>query len=181
MQGSDRCAELAEWIGMPEVRTNIQVLKPSRKAPQPGDVFAVGLPDDTFIYGRVISTTAKWTRASGAGPANLIYLFRERSNSKQCPDRSELRPDRLLVPPIMTNRLPWSRGYFETLVHVPLERDDVLSQHCFRFPMARIRYFDDFGNELPSAVEPVGEYALHSFRTIDDEISDALGIPKVPD
>jgi hypothetical protein len=83
---------------MPAVRTNIQVLKPSRRAPRPGDVFAVGLPDDTFVFGRVISTTAKWTRASGAGPANLIYLFRERSTSKRPPDRAELRPDRLLVP-----------------------------------------------------------------------------------
>ena len=166
---------------MSTTRTNIQVLTPSRKTQHPGDVFTVGLPDQTFIFGRVISTTATWTIASNAGPANLIYLYRERSAAKQLPALAALRPDRLLVRPIMTNRLPWSRGYFETLAHVPLTPADVLAQHCFRFPMGSgVRYFDDLGNELLEHPEPVGELALDSFRTIDDEISEALGIPKVP-
>lgn len=160
--------------------TNIQILKPSRKQVQPGDVFAVGLPDGTYLFGRVVSTNAQWTLAVGADPAILIYLYRDRSGTKALPDRSAIRPDRLLVSPILTNRLPWSRGYFETLANVPLERDDVLLQHCF-LSASRGRYYDDDGNELAGACEPVGDYALHSFRTIDDQISDALGIPKVPE
>jgi hypothetical protein len=90
-----------------------------------------------------------------------------------------MRPDRLLVSPIMTNRLPWTRGYFETLANVPLEVGDVLPRHCF-LSASRGRYFDDAGNELAGAIEPVGDYALHSFSTIDDQISDKLGIPRVP-
>lgn len=49
-------------------------------------------------------------------------------------------------------------------------------QHCF-LSASRGKYFDDQGHELPGPIEPVGDYRLHSLRTIDDEISDALGIP----
>ena len=41
------------------------------------------------------------------------------------------------------------------------------------------RYFDECGNPLESPVEPVGEFSLQSFRTIDDQVSDALEIPTV--
>ena len=165
---------------MVDVTTNILILQRSRKMPHSGDVFAVGLPDATFLFGRVVSTDARWTTADGADPAILIYLYRERSATKAAPDRSVMRPDRLLFSPIMTNRLPWTRGYFETLANVPLEQDDVLRRHCF-LSASRGRYFDDHGNELAGPIEPVGDYALHSFRTIDDQISDAVGIPRVPE
>lgn len=49
----------------------------------------------------------------------LIYIFRERSSEKAVPDAAAMRPEHLLVSPIMTNQLPWSRGYFETLANIP--------------------------------------------------------------
>ncbi|OFI37026.1 hypothetical protein BIU82_11495 [Arthrobacter sp. SW1] len=163
---------------MTESVTNLRVLKPSRKKPQPGDVFAFQLAEKPFLFGRVISTEVRWTVAQNALPAILIYIFRDQSLEKTVPERVRLRPDRLLVSPMMTNRLPWSRGYFETLVNIPLAPEDVLPQHCF-LSAWRGQYFDDHGVELPGPIEPVGDYGLHSFRTIDDEISDALGVPRV--
>lgn len=165
---------------MTEAMTNFRVLKASRKKPQPGDVFAMQLADESFLFGRVISAEAQWTRAKGAGSAVLIYIFREPSNVKAVPDRDVMRPEQLLVSPIMTNRLPWSRGYFETLANVPLAPEEVLPQHCF-LSASRGRYFDEHGNELPEPVEPVGDHGLHSFRTIDDQVSDALGMPRAPE
>lgn len=160
------------------VQTNLRVLRPSRKAPRAGDVFVMQLPDDRFTFGRVVSTEAM------AGPsmrgAILIYVYRPRFDSKALPERSELSPDQLLVSPMMTNRLPWSKGYVETVAHWPLEPDDALPQHCF-LSAARGRYFDEKGNELPGAIEPVGDYGLHSYRTIDDAVSEALGFDRVPD
>ena len=47
----------------------------------------------------------------------------------------------------MTNRLPWSRGYFKTVWRGPLREDDRLAQHCF-WSAARKKYFDEFSNEL---------------------------------
>ncbi len=74
----------------------------------------------------------------------------------------------------------WSRGYFEILANVPLTADDVLVQHCFR-SASRGRYFDEHGNELPGLAEPIGDHGLYSFRTIDDQVSDALGIDRAPE
>jgi hypothetical protein len=156
--------------------TNLRVLKTSRRKPKVGDVFAVQTPDRKYLFGRVIDAKA------AIGPMKgciLIYLFRTRSDSKNPPARGELAPTNLLLPPLITNQLPWSRGYFETIAHSPLEPGEVLEQHCFR--RSNGQYFDEANNELPGPVEPVGDWGLQSYRTIDDEISDALGFPRVPD
>lgn len=164
-------------VVMGDVATNLRVLKPSRKKPQAGDLFAMQLPDERFLFGRVVTTEAR------VGPMEgviLIYVYRPRFDSKDVPERSALSVERLLVSPMMTNRLPWSKGYFETVAHWPIDPGDVLEQHCF-FSPGMARYFDEWGNDLPGPVEPVGDRGLHSFRTIDDEISDALGFERVPD
>ena len=164
---------------MINVPTNLRVLKASRKRPQSGDLFVLGLPDETYLFGRVVSTEAVWTHAVGALPANLVYIYRYRSRVAELPDTAMLRPGDLLVAPIMTNNLPWSRGYFSTLANLPLGPGDVLPRHCF-LSVARHRYYDEWGNELSAPIEPVGDHGLHSFRTIDDQVSDAVGIPRVP-
>ena len=156
---------------------NLAILRPSRKRLVTGDVFVMLPPDGRFLFGRVISTTAQW----GAGPslvANLVYVFRARSNTKMCPARSELLADRLLFAPLVINRLPWSRGYFETIANLPLGEREVLKQHCFE---SNGRYYDDKGHELPVPAEPCGLRGLESFRTVDDSVSTALGITLAPD
>lgn len=124
--------------------TNLRVLRPSRKKPKAGEVFALQLVDGRYLFGRVISTEA--IAGPSMGGAILIYVYRERSDQKELPERAELRPDRLLVSPIMTNQQPWTKGYFETIENLPLDGDDVLSQHCFRRWDGR--YFDEALNEF---------------------------------
>jgi len=80
----------------------------------------------------------------------------------------------------MTNRLPWSKGYFEFVENRSLGPTDVLPQHCFKDDV-RWGYRDERGDRLERPVEPGGEWGLHSYRTIDDEISKALGIPLAPE
>lgn len=162
---------------MDSVQTNMGILNPTRKKPRSGDVFVLQMPDAKYSFGRVVSTSAM---VGGRIQSQLIYVFKARSASKDLPDRSELRSDRLLVPPMMTNLLLWSRGYLETIAHLPLESGDILSQHCFYDSFFR-KYVDELGNDLPGPVEPVGELGLQSFRTIDDAVSRALGIPLIPD
>ena len=60
-------------------------------------------------------------------------------------------------------------GVFETVGNVLLGDGDVLDQHCFR--RWNGKYFDECSNQLPGPMEPVGDFGLHSFRTIDDDIS----------
>lgn len=154
---------------------NLAVLTPSRKKVHPGDVFIMLPPDGEYVFGRVIRTDAV-VLAPGA---ILIYIYRHRSAGKGMPAREALTPGDLLVPPKLTNRLPWSRGYFETLANMPLLAGDVLKQHCFE----RIGFgycVDEYGRRLPRCSEPTGVFGLDSYRTIDDAVSDALGIPRAP-
>ncbi|MEZ5170672.1 MAG: immunity 26/phosphotriesterase HocA family protein [Acidimicrobiia bacterium] len=95
---------------MSDGETNLQVLSPSRKKPKVGDVFALQLADGRYLFGRIISTDAM--AGPSMGGAILIYVYRERSDQKALPKRAELRPDRLLVSPIMTNQRPWTKGCF---------------------------------------------------------------------
>jgi hypothetical protein len=143
--------------------------------PVVGDIFVMQPPDGEFLFGRVISTDAT---PLGVGGAILIYIYRSRSHDKtRVP---ELLVGQLLVPPMMTNKLPWSKGYFEFVENRPLAALDVLPQHCFKDDV-RGGYRDEHGNRLQEAVPPVGDWGLHSYRTIDDEVSKALGIPLAAD
>lgn len=129
--------------------------------------------DGEYLFGRVIDTNAN---PLGVGGAVLIYVYRARAATKDPP---VLLRGQLLVPPMMTNNQPWSKGYFEHVENRPLTPMDRLPQHSFKD--SRGRYFDETGARLPGPIEPVGQWGLHSYRTIDDEISKALGIPLAPD
>lgn len=70
-------------------------------------------------------------------------------------------------------------GYFETVANWPMEPGEVLPGHSF-WSVARGRYLDQYGNALEGPIEPVGDWGLHSYRTLDDAVSDALGIERAP-
>lgn len=163
---------------MSDPQTNIKVIKRSRTKRQAGDVFAVQLPDDRYIFGRVIGAELNHPRAP-MPLSYLIYVYDIQSQVKQ-PDVDALRPDRLLLPPVFINRMPWTKGYFENIAYQELSRDLLLPQHCF-WDAARARYVDERQNPLPREVPPCGDWGLASYRWLDDHISDALGIPRVPD
>ena len=158
---------------------NLRSLKPSRKSPRPGDIFAMLPPDGKYLFGRVIATDAA---VFAIAPLVLIYIFQARDTMANVPEPQYLVPSGLLVPPIMTNRMAWSRGYFQTLVNREVLADEVLDTHCFLGPpkFGQECYYDEHSNLLPGPVPPVGEWGLHSFRSIDNLVSDALGIARAP-
>ncbi len=157
--------------------TNLQILTPSRKKPQPGDLFTMQLPDGRFLFGRVILADVPRDRAPMPG-SYLIYVYDLVSADKRAP-LDGLSPDHLLLPPVFINRLPWSRGYFESIGHAELRPEDKQPLHCFRD--TRGRYLDEQGRLMDRSLEPCGDWALYSYRLLDDEISDALGIPRIPE
>lgn len=156
--------------------TNLVILEPSRKAVREGDVFTYLMPDERYRFGRVISTRARIGPMEGC---HLLYFYDATTPTGE-PPLEHLRPGRLLVPPLMTNRLPWTRGYFRTVWRGPLDPDLMLPRHCF-WSANRKKYYDEFSNELPGPVEPVGQWGLDSFLTIDDGLSRALGIEVIAD
>jgi hypothetical protein len=161
-----------------EEQTNLRVLKKTRRSPEVGDVFAMQLSDLGFLFGLVVKANVKQGQAPMPG-ANLIYVFRVRAD-RLSPDLVMLRPDQLLLPPIWTNALAWSRGRFQTVAKVEIDATRVLPGHCF-WRVANSRYVDEFGEPVGTRTEPCGDWGLVSYRWIDDRISDALGIPRVPE
>ncbi|MGD7708308.1 immunity 26/phosphotriesterase HocA family protein [Microlunatus sp. Y2014] len=163
---------------MAEVQTNLRVLQASRKKVRPGDVFAMQLPDRTYLFGRVIGADLEPPRAP-MPKAYLIYVYQGCSQTIE-PDLDALVPDRLLLPPVFINRMPWTKGYFQTVANRDLAEGDLLPQHCF-WDALRACYIDEQQNVLPREVPPCGDWGLSSYRWLDDQISDALGIPRVPE
>jgi hypothetical protein len=152
---------------------NLSTLKKSRRRLKAGDIFVMAPSDGKFLFGRVINTNAD---PLGVGGAILIYIYRARSEGKlQVPD---LTPETLLVPPIMTNTLPWSRGYFEVIENRPLVPSDCLKRHTFLRDWTKPpQYFDEQGNRVQGPPKgPVGTWGLWGFEAIDSEISKALGL-----
>ena len=159
-----------------EQSTNLEKLTPSRKPVRAGDVFALGI-GGRYFHGRVVSTEAD---VGMSAPAILAYVFETPSAEPGRYRDADLLPDRLLIPPFMVNRLPWSRGYFQTVAHRPLGPGEVLAQHCFH-RLADGNWYDEHGAELPERVEPCGVRALSSHRSVDDKVSARLGLPLAAD
>ncbi len=164
----------AWFLSMKIPPTNLVVLKKTRRQPEPGDIFAFQLEQmpDRYFFGRVVATDTKIGNVRDF-EAVLIYLYHASSPSKT--DIPSLAPTDLLVPPIGANRLPWTRGFFEVVRSGPNTAADLLPQHCFRD--VRGWFFDEYGNRLPEAVEPVGVCGVAGIGAIDDNISKALGLP----
>ena len=151
---------------------NLNVLKRSRREPRIGDIFVFQVRGFPFGYGRVVNPH---TPIGGGPDGILIYVYNAFSSEKI--DIPELSRDHLLIPPQGINQLPWTRGYFETVLNKPLAADDVLPVHCFLDPRYEDEtYCNEYRERLPFRSEPCGFYALGSYRTFDDEVSEALGI-----
>lgn len=155
----------------------MRVLKPSRRKPASGDIFALQLPDGRYLFGRVIYADLPLENAPMPG-SYLIYVYDHVSREKR-PELDQLGPHRLLLPPIFINRMPWTKGYFETIDNLTLSDDDLLAQHCFRRWTGD--YMDEQGHRIPAPAEPCGDWGLSSYRWLDDQLSDKLEIPRTPE
>jgi hypothetical protein len=128
--------------------------------PQIGDIFEVSRKGPERLLGRVVSTGAV------AGPTHgciLVYVC-----------RGVTRPTRndLLLPPLLTTRGPWARGYFVHRGSEPLLPGDYFERHCFRD--AHGHFVDEEGRPLSAPFEPVGESKIAEMSSIEEAIVRAL-------
>jgi hypothetical protein len=147
----------------------LEILKASRKKPQAGDIFVLKPTGYDFYFGRVIRTDARIVSFENC---ILIYVYNVASSEPNLEHLHKLKTDSLLLPPVIINRLPWSRGYFMTVGNQPLQQTDVLEVHCFK--RFNGRYYDDESNELSAPIEPIGEFGLASYSTVGEEVHEAL-------
>lgn len=149
-------------------------LESSRKRPRVGDVFVAEI-DSGFIGGRVVAVDAQ-SSAISESKSLLLYIYDGIVKSPDV-DAISLAPPVLLIPPVITNTVAWSRGYFQTIGNVPLSTDQLLDQHVFRSPSTK-ELWDERDTRLPATYaghDYVGVKALDSYLTIEDAVSRALG------
>jgi hypothetical protein len=157
-----------------EEKLNLEILSKSKKGLKPGDVFVLKPKGHNYFFGRVIDVDAD---CGFGGGAILIYIYNSTSDNKN--EVPNLDKNELLLAPIMTNRLPWSKGYFENVQHNELTTENVLPVHCFKKPKLNA-YYNEKGIKLDKEYKPTGLYGFYSYRSIDDSVSEKLGIPLVP-
>ena len=153
-----------------KMATNFQMLKRTRRAPESGDVFAFQhkLFPDKYFFGRVAATDTRLGNLDGG--VILIYVYRTSAPSKSSVPL--LKVVDLLVPPIGTNKIPWTSGYFELVATGENGPQDLLSQHCFAD--GRGSFVDEYGVRLAEPIGPIGFYGLSGLLSIDNQITKAL-------
>lgn len=155
----------------------LMVISPYRKKIRPGDIFAMKFGDEFYLHGRVIRDDAYWTPSGAdAGLAILVYIYDHIAKSIEDYSIGVLTTTNLLIPPVMTNKLAWTRGYFTTVDHSPLKSSDTLARHVFRNSDKPDWYFDESGQEVSAWDGPIGVYGLASFRAVERVVLDALGL-----
>lgn len=50
-----------------------------------------------------------------SGPGSYLIHIHDQISRDKIPEFDQLTPDRLLLPPIFIDRIPWTKGYFETV------------------------------------------------------------------
>ncbi|HMT81105.1 MAG TPA: Imm26 family immunity protein [Azonexus sp.] len=146
-----------------------EALKGSRKRLLAGDVFAVKPKGHDYLFGRVIRTDARVVSFTNCF---LVYLYNVSAKNLNQLHLSDLTPKRLLLPPLIINRLPWSRGIFMTVGNFPIDRSDLLERHCFKTYEGR--FFDEVSNQLSQPYEPVGIFGLWSYAALGEALSKIL-------
>lgn len=147
--------------------------RPFKKGLHIGDVFCLKYPGPKFIFGRIMRLDCVIARMP---KAILVYVYAGEFKTDKAPP--VLDKSRLLVAPAFINKLGFSRGFMPVVANVPVKETDFLSRHCFRG--FQNKYLDEYG-KIVEPVEPIGEYGLGNYRTLDDAISKALKIPLAPD
>ena len=152
---------------------NLEVLQPTTRKPELGDIFVLKPRGRDFYFGRVMLFDTALARGYP-----VVYVYNATARNPQ--SIPALRPDALLIAPQAVNYLPWHRGYFQTIANKPIDPSDLLQTHCFYDPVSQ-SCKDEFGKILADSVEPCGTFGIGSYRTIDDSISTALNLPLTPD
>ncbi len=156
-------------------------LRASRKKLRVGDVFAM-CPGDFYLFGTVVRTDVSLEGGVVVGPewremvpqpgdSNLLYVFEGKSPTIAMP--ADLRDRSLLIPPEITNRQGWLRGYFETIGHLDRPIDHGPHSFCDTRRIV-LRYYDEAGTRLAEPHGDVGMYYLSAFELIAVNVHRAL-------
>lgn len=147
----------------------------SRKYPEEGDIFLVQPLSNVYYYGKVIQTHIK-SRDSCVKGMNLVFIYDKCSVDQSIPD--DLSHSGFLISPTIINKLPWSRGYFETIGNVPVTELEKNMSYGF-WSFLKKMFVDVEGIPLGYKPQYWSDYGLASYAVIGEKIQNALKAKKV--
>ncbi|MFF5245439.1 Imm26 family immunity protein [Streptosporangium sp. NPDC000095] len=159
---------------MNDGKLHFETLKSSRKHLASGDLFTFSIKSRGNFFGRVIIPSMPRDHPL-TDAACLIHIYAFESPGATI-DHLTIDTRPLLIPPLFTNRRPWTMGYFQTLTNIPLGEHDMLKQHCF-LDLPFCRYVDEMRRPTEGKVIPCGTFGVASYSAISSEVGRALGLP----
>lgn len=156
--------------------------KSSRKPVVAGEVFGFTFVDpDLTLVGRVVRDDARIVGFHD-GIYLLLYVYREVFDGDPADDMvfARLTPDKLLMPPVLTDRGGWTRGAFRRLGKFPLTPRLELPRHVFVHSPGV--FYDEYANRVYES-QPVhglagamgyNGLALRAFHALDLRTADGL-------
>jgi hypothetical protein len=142
----------------------------SRIGPKAGDFFVYQIEAGRYGWGRVLRLDARVCQI----PKLVLAYFYDTFTETQAPVPL-LSKERLLIPPVLTNKLGWRDGYYRTVANAPVRLGEVYDRHCFRNASLR-QYFDENGIEILNPFGPLGTCGVHSYASIQRDLCRKLGI-----
>jgi hypothetical protein len=160
---------------MEEIAINLEHLANSRKNINTGDIFVLKPKGKDYYYGVVANANS-----NHFGIEDIIHIQIFNYCTEQIANVSDsLYKYDLLLPPILTNKLGWRKGYFKTIGHSDIKLFPTVKRAAFVDVIRTGYYFDDKSNPLDKiySIETTGAFSIKSYLNIDTLISLKLGIP----
>ncbi|MFN0093941.1 MAG: Imm26 family immunity protein [Dehalococcoidia bacterium] len=156
-------------------QTNLRLIRRTRQRQIPGNVFAMLPPDDR---GYLFAQVSQIGREDGLMRGSLVihvFALRKAELTVTCDEIDQADP---LIDPIWTNSRGWSvGGVFLTVTNCPVRPNRVIGA----FKTYDGLVVDECRRTVQFAHEgTLGIWGLASYRSLDDKISDALGIKRAP-
>lgn len=153
----------------------LEVLKRSRKPPQPGDIFVYRVKGFDYGFGRVIRTNARMKPCRGL---LVLYFYDAFAKDKDAVPKLDKR--KLLFPPtLLFPQCLWTKGLLETVRREKLQPKDVLRVHCF-WSEVHSQYVDEYGRKLRRKSRPCGWSAIGNEYAVEVDVCKALGTKHDP-
>jgi hypothetical protein len=132
-------------------------------------VFAFNVASRGWLFGRVAATECQ------GGGCVLVYIYRVVQDTSTPVPMLDKR--QLLFPPTFVFPTLWTRGYFVTVREGAPAPGDLFERHCFDNTFGR--YVDEQWKPIERPFEPCGHTGIAGPIPFDNDVSDALGLPRI--
>ena len=145
-------------------------MQKSLKKPCVGDVFVLQPVYGIFYFGKVIQSDL-YSDDSFIRGMFLVYIYDYSSTKKEIV--TDFENSKFLIAPMIINKQPWLKGYFETIGNTPVTDQEKNVDYGF-WDVMKKHYVDIKGNVLDNPPKYNSIYGLGSYGILTKEVFKAL-------